>query len=253
MSMNENQCWLAPTSHPALAGDEVHVWRASLTPPEGQILRLEQTLDSDERNRADRFYFPKDRVAFVVSRGVLRSLLGRYLGAPPAEIQFAYNARGKPACRCDAGPSPLCFNLSHSGQLALYAVARGREVGVDVERNRPLSDFRQIAHRYFSEQETQTLRSLPTDQQEQAFFNCWTRKEAYIKGRGEGLSHPLHAFDVTLAPGEPAALLADRSDPSAAKSWRLQELAPGPGYTAALAAEGQDWRASCWQWTLPED
>ena len=232
-----------------LDNNEVHVWRASLDLTASHVQILQQTLAPDERARAERFYFQKDRAHFIVARGLLRVILGRYLDRPPDQLRFCYNSNGKPALAKEFNRDTLCFNLSHSHGLALFAVTRGRELGVDLERVRPHLADEQIAERFFSPREVAMLRALPTNMRTEAFFNCWTRKEAYIKARGEGLSFPLDQVDVSLAPGEPVALLSAKADPHEASRWSLQELAPGPSYAAALAVEGHDWRLRCWQWS----
>jgi 4'-phosphopantetheinyl transferase len=178
---------------------------------------------------------------------VLRAILGGYLNQGPECLSFCYNSQGKPALDGDA----IRFNVSHSHGVALYAVTRGREVGIDIEHIRFDLAVAEIAERFFSRREVVMLRALPAEVQRQAFFLCWTRKEAYIKARGEGLSLPLDQFDVSLAPGEPAAVLGTQRDPSEASRWSLQELTPAPGYVAALAVEGHGWRLTCWQWPDP--
>jgi 4'-phosphopantetheinyl transferase len=232
-----------------LRGDEVHVWRARLDGPSARTRELLSALSPDERERAWRFHFTKDRDHFVVARGLLRSILGLYLGREPGQLRFGYGPHGKPYLIGENDQDGLRFNLSHSHGLALLVVARARQVGVDVERVRPDIAGDGIAERFFSPQEVARLRALPAALQAEAFFNCWTRKEAYIKARGEGLSLPLDQFDVSLAPGEPAALLATRIDAEEASRWSLMALAPGPGFAAALAAEGSGWRLKCWQWS----
>ncbi|MGB7923137.1 MAG: 4'-phosphopantetheinyl transferase superfamily protein [Pyrinomonadaceae bacterium] len=228
--------------------DEVHVWRSSLRLDAERVEKLRRTLCEDERRRAERFRFPKDREAFTVGRGALRVILGRYLNAPPADLRFSYSPYGKPSLAPEHGKGELRFNLSHSGDLALYAVTKGREIGIDIEHMRDQLADLQIARRFFSTEEVAMLASLPEHAQRAAFFNCWTRKEAYIKARGEGLSLPLDKFAVSLAPGVPAALLSASGDSEEVSRWKLQELAPGPGYVAALAVEGKGWHARCWQW-----
>jgi 4'-phosphopantetheinyl transferase len=203
--------------------------------------------------RADRFYFSQDRRRFIVARGVLRTLLGRYLDRAPESLSFSYTTNGKPALASEPGADPIRFNLSHSHGTALYAVTRGREVGVDLEFIRGDLEAEQIAERYFSHREIVTLRALPTSLQKYGFFLCWTRKEAYIKARGEGLSMPLDQFDVSLIPGEPAALLSTKPDSDEARRWSLQNLTPACGCAAALATEGRDWTLSCWQWPAIHD
>lgn len=225
--------------------EEVHVWRTSCRLSAGEILTLRRLLSVDELERAGRFHFARDRDHYTVARAVLRVILGRYTGLPPASLRFKYNSFGKPSLDgCEGG---VRFNLSHSGGLALYAVALGREVGVDVEQLKDEMDCGGVAEQFFSPSEVAALRSLPTEGQKRAFFDCWTRKEAYIKARGEGLSLPLDSFDVSLAPDEPAALLCTRDDACEAARWTLRELSPGPGYAAALAVEGRDWRLRCWR------
>jgi 4'-phosphopantetheinyl transferase len=241
--------WSHPPEPLTLGGDEVHVWRVELTQPAARIEALRQTLAWDEVNRADRFYFQKDRDHFIVARGALRAILGRYLKRAPDQLRFRCSSYGKPSLADDNGGDWLCFNVSHSHELALIAVTHGRAVGVDLEHIRPDVATEQIAEKFFSPREVAALRLLPVAEQTEAFFNCWTRKEAYIKARGEGLSFPLSRFDVSLAPGEPAKLLRTEGDPQEAQRWSLRELLPGPGYVAALAVEGHEWRLHCWQWS----
>lgn len=241
--------WLPPLTDLALLDDEVHVWRASLDPPASRVRELHHTLAADESGRAARFHFQRDRRCFVVSRGLLRTILSRYLGTQPEQLRFCYDPHGKPALVTAAGQDTLSFNLSHSGNLVLYALARGRRVGIDLERIRDVIEYEQIAARFFSPRESAALQALPTSIKSEAFFNCWTRKEAYIKARGEGLSLPLDQFDVSLIPGEPAALLSTKGNSQEVARWSLQALSPGPGYVAALAVEGHGWRLQCWQWS----
>ena len=242
------ESWEPGPPRPALAGGEVHVWRAWLDADDAIVAALRGLLAPHERERADRFHFPKDRRHFTVARGLLRTLLARYTGRPAELISFDYNKYGRPALAVGEPAEDLRFNVSHSKGLALYAFARGREVGVDVEFLRGEFAGEEIAVRFFSPAEVAALRALPAAERTRAFFACWTRKEAYIKAHGLGLSLPLDGFDVSLAPGEPAALLGTRHDPAQSERWTLRELSPAPGYAAALAVEGRDWRLSCWSW-----
>lgn len=225
-----------------LPDDEVHIWRAWLDQPSEVVQELHEVLDGDERGRAERFRFERDRRRFVVGRGRLRLILGRYLSAAPADLRFAYGAHGKPTVAGAADGRPLCFNVSHSDALAVYAVTRGRQLGVDVEAVRPMPDAEQLAARFFSPRENAAWRALGPGDKPAAFFRCWTRKEAFLKATGQGLAQPLDAFDVTLAPEAPARLLYVAGDPEAAARWTLRDLAPAAGYVAALAVEGQGWR-----------
>jgi 4'-phosphopantetheinyl transferase len=239
--------WLPPPVDVSLSSDEVHVWRVALDQPEPQVHAFQRTLAEDELSRAARFYFPHLTRHFIVGRGVLRAILARYLGASPHTLRFGYTEYGKPFL-VGQDQQWLSFNLSHSGGLALCAVVRERAIGVDIESIRRDMEHESIAERFFSPAEQRVLRALPSSLRPQAFFDCWTRKEAYIKAHGEGLSLPLDQFSVSLAPGEPAGLLHTDGDPSEATRWSLRELAPGPDYAAALAVEGHGWGLACWQW-----
>jgi len=240
--------WLVAPANLALSSDEVHVWCAFLDSPMSGVQSLRQTLTGDELDGAARFYFQKDRQRFIVARGLLRTLLSLYLDKEPNQLRFCYSEHGKPALVTISGQTALNFNLSHSDGLALYAVTRGRKIGIDVERVRVVLEYDQIAARFFSPTENAVLRALPAKIKHEAFFHCWTRKEAYIKARGEGLSLPLHQFDVSLAPGEQAQLLNTKGDPHEAFRWSLQDLRPASGYVAALAVEGDGWHLTCSQW-----
>lgn len=244
--------WRLPPESLVLNRDEVHVWRAQLNALPAAVTNLLGTLAPDERARAERFHFEKDRNYYIVARGILRAILGRYLSVAPAEIRFVYSHYGKPTLAGNPHVNPLRFNLSHSHELALYGVTLGREIGIDVEYIRPDVANEQIAERFFSANEVARLRSLSPPMQTEAFFNCWTRKEAYIKAHGEGFSYPLDQFDVSLAQGEPAALLATRPDAQEALRWSIKELKCEPLYVASLVVEGQAQHFEYWRWPLDE-
>jgi 4'-phosphopantetheinyl transferase len=193
-----------------LGRNEVHVWRASLDEFSPQRDNFLHTLAAEEQTRAERFYFQTDCGRFINAHGILRAILGLYLNRAPNCLSFCYSSYGKPALTRESGGDAIRFNMSHSRGVALYAVTRGREIGIDLEFIRSDLEVEQIAERFFSRSEIATLRALPTDLQKYAFFLCWTRKEAYIKARGEGLSLPLDQFDVSLIPGEPAELLLSK-------------------------------------------
>lgn len=247
--LNAGVTWPLPPRELALGGDDVHVWCAAADVAAGRRDVLGQTLSADERARAERFVFPRDRDRFVVRRGLLRIILGRYLSLAPDRLRFDYGTRGKPAVAPGQGGARLCFNVSSSAGLVLYAVARGREIGVDLERIRRTGAEERIPEHFFSPREVATLRGLPPESQREAFFSCWTRKEAYVKGTGAGLALGLDRFDVSLAPGEPAALLRTADDAGEAARWALQAVAPGRGYVGAVAVEGRPRRLECWHWT----
>src|SRR6476659_2394037 len=201
--ISSNSIAVKPSRFPGLALDatEVHLWQASLDGRPADI--FESFLSADELDRANRFHFAADRIHFIVARGLLRNLLAAYLGINCAELRFSYGAKGKPFLLLD-GQTQINFNLSHSHGRAAFAFSRGRELGVDLEFVKEDFEAELIATRFFSRSEVLALRLVPAELRNQAFFNCWTRKEAYIKARGEGLSMPLDQFDVSLKPGEPA-------------------------------------------------
>jgi 4'-phosphopantetheinyl transferase len=233
----------APAGQPP-APDEVQVWRILLDQDAETIQRLGGLLSPDEVERANRFFFEQLRVRYTAARGALRQLAGAFLSTAPAAVEFSYALHGKPHL---AGQT-LKFNLSHSHQYALIAFSRGREVGVDIEQIKHLTDADQIARRFFSPREVDDFLRTPAETRHLAFFNCWTRKEAYIKAIGDGLTFPLDQFRVTVTPGEPARLLEVRPDPHEAKRWKLESLEPGEQYRGAVIAEGQDWRLTLWDY-----
>ena len=227
---------------------EVHVWRTTLDETPGRIRSMREILDDDERRRVDRVGTEQGRRRFIVGRGLLRMILGRYLAVDPRTLRFTYGPQGKPALADLSSGIPLHFNVAHADDLAVYAVTLDRRIGVDVERLRPGFGGERIAERFFSAAEIAALRSVPEDEKERAFFNCWTRKEAYIKATGTSILRALDSFEVSLAPGEPAALLRTHGDPEEAGRWSFRELDVGAEYVAALAVEGHGWSLTCWRW-----
>ena len=220
----------------SLTSNDVHVWRAPLEQPEDVQERFLRTLDLDERKRADRFHFEKHRRRFILGRGFLRLLLGRYLAIAPEDVRFAYGPYGKPSLDSDHDASRLRFNASHSHELAIYGFVQDHEIGVDVEHSQAEFAGEDIARHFFSAYEIRKLMALPEGERAAAFFRCWTRKEAYIKAFGSGLSHPLDQFDVTLAPDEPAALIRDYRDEQATSRWSMFNLEL-EGYAGAVVVE----------------
>lgn len=225
---------------------EIHVWAVRLDPAPERVERLERLLDPDERERAGRFRFDKHRRQFVVGRGALRTLLGGYLGIRPQDVRFTYGHRGKPFLAPPQDAGGLFFNLTNSDELALVGFISGVEIGVDVEYMRSMPDCEQIAERYFSDAERRVLRGIPRPLKEEAFFNCWTRKEAYLKAVGEGLAAPLDSFAVTLAPGEPPCMLTLEGDAERASRWFFHHLRPAEDYLGAVAVEGGTWEVKTW-------
>jgi len=231
--------WLFGQAPEGLQKDEIHVWHVLTSLKPDQMDKLAASLSSDELGRAERFRFAKDRARYVIGRGVLRALLADYLGATAKDVRFRYSEKGKPELMPAPGRPGIQFNLAHSGDLVVYGFVKERRVGIDVEEVR--FDFRtdEIAERFFSDAEREALRKLPESQRHAGFFRCWTRKEAYLKATGDGLSMPLCDFDVSLAADQPARLLATRPAASEAAKWQMQNLDFGPQYAAALIVESR--------------
>lgn len=235
---------------PLLQAHEVHVWRASLDIAPATAARFYATLGSDERERAARLRFQHDRQRFIAAHGVLRELLGRYLQRSPSQPSYVYNAAGKPSLAPAFG-GWLSFNLSHSADCALIALAANVDVGVDIEAIRALRDYADIARHCFTQAEIAQLNRLPSHLYAVTFLSFWTRKEAYLKALGVGLSVPLDSFAVLpaaapeqwlLTPGQPAAGNA------APQPWSLYPLQTPPGYIGALAIAGHGWQLSQYRW-----
>jgi 4'-phosphopantetheinyl transferase len=244
--------WRRGPSRAALGPGEVHVWRAPLLHPADRLAAFHALLSDAERERAARFRFPVHRDRFIAGRGIQRDVLSRYLGIPPAALRYRETAHGKPLLEPAPSLIDLRFNVSNAGDLALYAVTLGREVGVDLEQVKTMPDARGVAERFFSATEVAFLQGLPPQEVEPAFFRCWTRKEAYVKAIGEGLSMPLHQFDVAYARGEPARILRTRPDPAHAGRWAMESLEPGPGYVGALVVEAGGTTLTRFGWTPVE-
>lgn len=235
-----------PFSH-ELTRAEVHVWQIDLDVDASLYWNL---LSAEERERALRFRFERDRDHYTVGRGSTRTILGGYLGASADSLRFSYGAHGKPELEAP-NESDLRFNLSHSHRVALLAVTAGRAVGVDIEGvQRDVGD-EQIARRFFSPAEVTVLLSLPEAQRRAAFFRCWTRKEAYLKARGDGIYYGLQHFAVTLAPELPAALISNTLEPAEVPRWSMAAVPVPPGYEAAVAVEGTGWELHCREWRHP--
>ena len=224
--------------------EAVHVWVTPLTATPQRLAALYATLAPDERQRADRFLAAHAREQFVIARATLRQILGRYVGAAPADLRFVTDGNGKPAL----SGRELFFNVSHSGGLAVYAMTRRGEVGIDVEQLRPRAALLDMADRFFAPAEAWAIRSLPPDRREEAFFHVWTRKEAFLKAMGLGLTHGLERFEVSVPPDDPARVLHIDGDPAAGARWSLAALAPAPGFVGTLAIESsvrvelREWR-----------
>ncbi len=229
---------------------EVHIWRVSLEQPAWFLDRLWHCLDLKEQTRARQFSQETSRRQYIVSHGALRDILSRCLGVAPAQLRFTQEAHGKPLLA--EQEIPLSFNLSHSGDLALIAVARGHALGIDIERIRPVDNWPRLAERLFSSAETASLTAMPEEQQLAAFFACWTRKEAYLKALGDGLAaSALGRFTVTIDPQEPPSLRLPANTAKSPEQWSLRDVQAGERYAAALAMQGtietvtiHEWRSA---------
>jgi 4'-phosphopantetheinyl transferase len=221
-------------AHPFLADGALHVWQARLAASEDERAEFTRLLSPDERARADRFYFERDRRHFIAGRGILRSILSRYLACLPEEIAFLYGPKGKPSLPGAA----IQFNLAHSDGLAVLAVARGGMVGIDLERIRPMQDWDRVMNSVFTVAEIEAIAALPPADQLRAFFTCWTRKEAYVKATGDGITVPLQHFSVPVVPGSPPCMVQVEGASQDITRWSFHELPLGPEYVGTVAFEG---------------
>jgi 4'-phosphopantetheinyl transferase len=226
----------APARQKSLAVGELHVWSSALHVPEALAM---ECLSTQERERAAGFASAAPRRRYVAGRAILRGLLNRYTGIPARDIMFCYQSQGKPfLTTADNGPE-LRFNLSHSGELALFAFSRAQAVGIDLEYLRPVEDAELIARRTFSYIEYEQLMMVEDAHARlRAFYSCWTRKEAFIKALGAGFSFPLDQFAVSVGTDKPARVLSILNDPRSAECWTLYHLEPAPNYIGAVAIEG---------------
>jgi 4'-phosphopantetheinyl transferase len=241
--------WPAFSDIPALGDDEVHVWFVSLqAKDEFQLHQLRTWLIPAEQERADRFLFEKHRDRFIVGRARQRQLLGLYQKLPPVEVDFQYDGLGKPSFRGSKPGEGLCFNFTNSDQAGMLAVSRDLELGIDLERLRPLQNLEGLAERFFTAAETEEILAAEGQAQRELFFRCWTRKEAYLKAVGKGLTFPLNLVQVSIAANEPACILSINHDAAAAAVWKLQHLDPVGGHFGALAHAGQQQSVKCMHW-----
>jgi 4'-phosphopantetheinyl transferase len=246
-SMSQLSTWSWPPQSLSLPTGEVHIWRIGLEQPDDFLEKFRATLEPDELERASRFHFEKHRRHFIVGRGFLRDVLSRYLKTKPEALRFSYGTYGKPALAGEHEYSSLRFNMSHSHNLALLAITEEKQLGIDVEHIRADFASEDIARRFFSRVEVESFNALATEEQVAAFFRCWTRKEAFIKATGKGLSQSLDSFDVTLAPAVQAALL--RVEDDNASRWSISDVDVGSDYAASLVVEGVASKIECWSAT----
>ena len=244
---SNNIQWPVPPVPCPLGATDVHVWAAALDSQAETLAGLKTILSDEERSRADRFHFERHRNRFIAGRGILRSLLANYLDCEPGSLQFDYGPNGKPVLAGRFAESDLNFNLAHSENLALIAATRLGPVGVDVEKIRPVNDSDELVERFFSPRESALFQTVADSQKESAFFNLWTRKEAWLKATGEGIGHLLSRVEVTFLAGEPARFIALPELSGASTDWTLCELAPAPGFVGAIAFPHVQFSLSCFQ------
>jgi 4'-phosphopantetheinyl transferase len=226
----------------------VHVWRMDATLERPNVERYWETLSSDERMRAHRFYCPEHQTQYAVTRGVLRMLAGRYLHREPTGLKFVYGPHGKPGLPRGCGSQDLRFNASHSENLVLYAFACGQEVGVDIERVRENKDAVALANRWFTDREAEMLRKLPASRVQPAFFKTWVRKEAYLKACGEGLARSMRSFEVPACTEETSGIVEFSGEGVEKASWHFEDLPVGPEWAAAVVSRGSFLRPEIWDW-----
>jgi len=219
----------------ALSSAAIHIWEFPLSISQSAFTSLARLLSPDEQTTASRFRFERDARRFTVARASLRAVLTGYTRSPARDLQFVYSQHGKPALA--HSPQDIRFSVSHSGDLALLAVARSREVGVDLEVIREDVETDKLAQRFFSVRERESLHLLPSQHRVPAFFRCWTCKEAFLKAQGVGLSRSLESFDVEVDPARSARLISTRPNPGESESWSLHDVEMPPAYAAAVAVE----------------
>ena len=227
-----------------LADDEVQVWSASLRYPAEEMAEFASLLTADEKTRAARFIFERDRQRFVAGRGLLRMLLGSYLGVDAARIVFTYGPQRKPEVSPLASGMRLEFNLAHSQDLALFAFGWNRQIGIDLEYVRRMPDEDDFARQFFSIREAAFITSLQGDEKTDAFFRMWTCKEAILKAIGKGLTRPLNQTEVALDGMDNVRIISFDGDVNEAARWQLLTFQPAPGYRASLAGEGTTWKVA---------
>ena len=232
----------------SLHENDVHIWQAELDLPTPEKDSLALLLSPQESARASRFRFEKDRRRFIAAHGILRCMLGHYLGAEPDDVMFCHGPAGKPELAAPHADRGICFNLSHSHGVGLYGFTRGRQIGVDIERIQKIPEMGKIAGNYFSPMENEALNRLPAGKKIQAFFRVWTVKEAYIKAIGRGLSVPLDSFDVCVDPDKPARLIAVRGDAMEASRWSVEALKPDGETAGTVVVRGRGLRVFCGEW-----
>jgi len=249
MNTDELQ-WRHAVPRELINSNEVHVWRVFLDVTTVELESLLGFLSVDEVARAGRFHFERDQKRFIAARGILRKILGSYLNKRPEKICFEYSSHGKPMLAHNPGDDNICFNLSHSGAFALYAVTLRKKIGIDIESIRDNVSVEQVAQQFFSQNEIRSLEKIDINKRSELFFQYWTRKEAFLKARGEGISFPMEQCDISLINGRVLSPVTAQDNNREVSRLYVQDLFPGNGYAAAIAIEGGDWNISCLHYSL---
>jgi 4'-phosphopantetheinyl transferase len=249
MNTDEIQ-WRQAAPGKLINSNEVHVWRVLLDVTTAEFESLLGFLSGNELVRAARFHFERDQKRFIVARGILRKILGCYLNKHPGKICFEYSSHGKPMLARNPNDDSICFNLSHSGSLALYAVTLRKKIGIDIESIRDDVSVGQVAQQFFSQNEISSLEKIDINKRSGLFFQYWTRKEAFLKARGEGISFPMEQCDVSLISGGVLSPVTVQDNNREISSLYIQDLFPGNGYAAAIAIEDSDCNISCLHYSL---
>ena len=243
-----NTAWSNPSGEQYLDHAKVHLWLATIQNDPSSTAGMLALLPGDEQSRAAGYKHERARLRFITARGLLRTVLARFTGLSPGALVFRYSSKGKPFLSGPRDGDAIHFNIAHSGELVLCGITIGRRIGVDIETTTNRHDLMKIAHRYFAPAEVTELESLPLEQRIPGFFCCWTRKEAYLKAIGEGISYGLDRFEVSADPDKPARLIRDRQNPEEAVRWRLEDVDAGSAYRSAIAVEGDGWNLRTWKW-----
>lgn len=245
-----NLSWNTPPTRLQLSMKEVHIWQANIDLPAKGVQNLKINLSSDESMRAEEFRFEHDRSGFIATRGILRQILAYYLRIEPGVIRFCYKENGKPRLQSGSGEECIQFNISHSEELALYVFTLGHEVGVDIEYMRPISEMEQIVEQFFSAKERVVFGASPVSKKREIFYTWWTRKEAFTKAKGSGLSYPLDTLDVSMFPCEQNKPLNIMEDANETSIWSIGDIKPAKEYAGAVVVEGRDLNIHCWKWLM---
>ncbi|WP_447969013.1 4'-phosphopantetheinyl transferase family protein [Nitrospira sp. M1] len=248
LNVNHDGSWRHPKQSMTLPPHVVHIWKVGLTPQEHQLPELQRLLSTDEIERAQRLKFQEHRHAFIAARSALRLIISRYLQVEASSLVFSHGPQGKPFLKQPAQDPPLFFNLSHTQHFALYAFALNQEVGIDLEYAHRTLSYQSLIERICSEQEKAIISAMSQSEQKQSFLTCWTRKEAYVKATGKGLSFPLQDITVSLPP-VPTALLKVSGHDEEPSRWTMHEIQVDRDHVAALVVAGQNWKPAFWEWS----